>query len=1759
MATALQQQLAAIAANSTHQLDLKAQKTRHSKSLLFEPRIAASQNFDSIYQICLDGFEELCQLDARFLTFAKTLFSEQSKNEDRSQMTAAENRDLDAVIDRFLGLLGGRLLLKPAVKAAEWLIRRFRTHEHNTEAMLFTFLPYHASPIFPVLLSILPEELPSNFRFLHPYVASRQSPPRHVIVAAASNQSAFFTTFSHRVLEVAKLKYQSALLIGFWASVTAQAVNGMVDSTRSGREAIRRQREEDLLLRVLPVLQMALGIQGVAELYLATCMIITILATRLPLEEKVLNAMLEAIAGGWTSHTIEDGITCLAVVAEEKQSPSLTEPVTRAVLKVEEAPAILARVALLCRTDKLLVGLCSGATSMIRQHKSDNASPFLAKLLASDVLAETQKALVIARLDDALKATDPKRRIEKSENGKALLSIVRAAKDRADPKMKKLLDKEATKVETSERAMRKPETVAFDAASLPKLPSDKHSFLAHQSLELSTEFVSRFKQISSTPADVNKFLSAPQLDREGSATSPKFLTFLAHVWCTDGAIDPRTSALENAEAEIDKFLRHDKSNLDLQGLLPYCVSALADDEQAVRVAAASLCMHLSELVEKNSSRAKSGQTGHVWAKESIYGPSSSKLTWLSNADHQAFFVSVLNPMLDDCIIDGSYLTRGLADVLDASSHGHAGKTLKSVTRTNFVNFLAHHACESAVMPCKLKILGVLQNVGKIAGPARVDILLPYVQDVLKRPDATSTRAEKVTLLRSLLSNVTARSSEEIEFLKSLAVDQPELVETSGMGFNRIREIWPNFKDAAQNELADWLLDLCLQDGLNDEVQTEALATIQDVPLSSAVLVHLTESIPAASDIQDQPPSAKKLRLSRNSELAKSNVAAADKLNIAIRKMTLVLDIVENSTPGDHPKLLRGLFYMLSELHHYKTLVGSELAYLQGSLMSSLLSVVDSIRQSSDTNIDRSIVRADLIVECVRTTSSTQVHHAALLLMSSLASWAPDLVLHSVMPLFTFMSSTILKQGDDYSAHVTDQTVARIIPPLAASLKKSGKDLISGAADLLLSFTAAFEHIPIHRRSGLFKHLVDKLGAEESLFAIVALLIDRYPDEPSLPMFISELMNGFPNVVQLQATKQYLDLVSDSLRSKRGLSDQILMFNEKSRAEAKLATSVLLKGLAEVVSLNTLQKSLAKELKIGGSQAEELRVLYSEVLEKAMQLTLQLKDDTVIRPSSDQLLSALLSLMPTNDFIEASAKLMQGGTDEIRQQVFRSLEKRAGLAKRGDASMQQVFIDVLPNCIWFITEAQSEQTRHAAIACIDQIAEKFGKTDKEAVLEAAQHISGKAALQSDSNDLRVISTLCLATMVEVLEEEFLPIAPTALNKTLEYLQQMTTKGTVDPSLFNAIFALLENLLDHTELVLSGKYLDTVLALSCRSLAFGEAQAAVVQQFCDRAAKKLAPSYCLATLVNTWAAAVDFGFPSLQLLVGMLQRLVKHHSKSNVTENIEPIFTLLQSSFDIRSLHEASDSSTEDEDDLAQMDVLVNSAAMSVVLKLNDATFRPFYNSLIEWAMTPTLRKHRARTVARCTSVYSFTFTLFEQLKSLVTSYAGSLLTNARELLESLDVSITNEANLVDLVTQALASSFRHDQDGYWQSPAHFDAIAKPLLAQLAHSEVHAAEDHAIPAIRDLAAAAISPDHYRAMNTVIMSYMRHEDSEVRLAAVKCERAITEKLNIDWLTMLPEMLPVINELQEDDDGQVERETLRWMKQMEDITGQSIQDMLR
>lgn len=98
-----------------------------------------------------------------------------------------------------------------------------------------------------------------------------------------------------------------------------------------------------------------------------------------------------------------------------------------------------------------------------------------------------------------------------------------------------------------------------------------------------------------------------------------------------------------------------------------------------------------------------------------------------------------------------------------------------------------------------------------------------------------------------------------------------------------------------------------------------------------------------------------------------------------------------------------------------------------------------------------------------------------------------------------------------------QTMESVIPPLVKSVHERKENPITGTMELLFSFVAAFEHIPSQRRLGLFKSLADKLGTTEFLFALLILLLDKYPDDEMVRSFAADLTGAYDALTQLQVS------------------------------------------------------------------------------------------------------------------------------------------------------------------------------------------------------------------------------------------------------------------------------------------------------------------------------------------------------------------------------------------------------------------------------------------------------------------------------------------------------------------------------------------------------------------------------------------------------------------------------------------------------------------
>jgi U3 small nucleolar RNA-associated protein 10 len=636
-------------------------------------------------------------------------------------------------------------------------------------------------------------------------------------------------------------------------------------------------------------------------------------------------------------------------------------------------------------------------------------------------------------------------------------------------------------------------------------------------------------------------------------------------------------------------------------------------------------------------------------------------------------------------------------------------------------------------------------------------------------------------------------------------------------------------------------------------QAEAMELLRSVNLTTDILLSFLNQLPTAAQLADMPPATKRRRVSHG-EIAKTPVQDMKSLTGAVHKVSFVLQMVDNSNPEKHVALLPGLFNALSELQHFKSQVGSELGYLQGLVLSSLLSIMKAHKSDPRLKLDRSAVRADLLVDCVQKTASPQVQNAALLLIANLASTAPELV-----PIFTFMGSSVLRQNDEYSAHVIKQTIAEVIPPLIASLRKEKGGPVTGAAELLLSFIAAYEHVPAHRRKGLYTSLVQTLGPEDFLFAVLGMLADKYGATESIKEFSVDLASSFSVDVQLQTAVKYLDLAADLLKPRPTISAVLLGSSESSTTDGSRSALTQLTLLPHLLSEKKLIDQTARLLQRDDMDASRVRELYSTLLENLLSLADQVKADKKLHNACGNVLERVLGLLSTSEFVKSVESLLDRPNEELRRKILRSLEVRVDQEKQSNVAARQAMLAFLPQLTAIIRESGDILYKHIAVSCVDKIAEKYGKKDLDAVTVAAETIAGEKCLGQDDERLQVMSLLCLASLVDILKEGIVSVLPIAIPAALKYMAKTVEEGGQNDKLHNAGYAFVNALVEHLPYMISGSYLDTLLVISNKSAeADLEAEADESRIAClDLAAKQIDAKNMFTALQKNWSIATECG--------------------------------------------------------------------------------------------------------------------------------------------------------------------------------------------------------------------------------------------------------------------------------------------------------------
>lgn len=153
-------------ARQLSQLQTEIRVGKGRASLLFHAREAEEHDLHTIYDIGCNGFAEVAQLNPLTADFSTDLFGPTWKELDRDTQDAATNAAINSRISAFLRVLAPHMLSRAAHKCLEYLIRRFKVHVYNIDALLEAALPFHESTFFGRLVQIL--ELSSACRALGP-------------------------------------------------------------------------------------------------------------------------------------------------------------------------------------------------------------------------------------------------------------------------------------------------------------------------------------------------------------------------------------------------------------------------------------------------------------------------------------------------------------------------------------------------------------------------------------------------------------------------------------------------------------------------------------------------------------------------------------------------------------------------------------------------------------------------------------------------------------------------------------------------------------------------------------------------------------------------------------------------------------------------------------------------------------------------------------------------------------------------------------------------------------------------------------------------------------------------------------------------------------------------------------------------------------------------------------------------------------------------------------------------------------------------------------------------------------------------------------------------------------------------------------------------------------------------------------------------------------------------------------------------------
>ncbi|EKM74924.1 hypothetical protein AGABI1DRAFT_123475 [Agaricus bisporus var. burnettii JB137-S8] len=1202
------------------------------------------------------------------------------------------------------------------------------------------------------------------------------------------------------------------------------------------------------------------------------------------------------------------------------------------------------------------------------------------------------------------------------------------------------------------------------------------------------------------------------------------LVFLAGVWTspTSFASDDNSLLQEVALLHAAAFLEAhvlEADGMDFQTILPAVLVGLQNQATGVRKAAIECLSRIRLISEK---KLKS-----VYKFDEVYGDVKDTLQYLDQDDLKRYLTHLVSNQ-QHMVQDHTYLRIAHAEHLRPAK-GDRNKDIGY--KNSIMYYLLSHVNALGLEAVKIEIL---QSLSLVSSKMKATSLLPSVEALLnQRGDA----ALACLLVSSIDASSVAQLNDGVGELWNVYLQlleqylQPSVDSASREVLLRIleTEIFAKLVYEKQVAVCEVVFKTIVHEA--DVVYGKKLlsAVIQSVPLM-VELLNTYAPIPQGST----PRAAKRVK-----------TAEPPGEETTVHQLTLLAEILGTKSLPGSLDLVSALLDTLSKVIQSSSGLRAEANYIEQMLMSAIENAAANIPERP--SVTPSVIRVDVLVEIIRVVGNPQTFNQALLLMASLARLAPESVLHNVMPVFTFMGSNVFHRDDTYSFSVVQKTIDGIVPVMALSLKNANADSLSlyiASRDFIRVFTDAANHIPRHRRTNFFVHLVEVLGEEHFLAPVSMLLAEKSSnrvvrqsqDEISATLALPiALLRHVAVETQVSTLLEILREVQRLVTCLRDPANKVsTLLDHVTDGEAAVPTGTYAKRaqtltalIGQVIQSNTLAN-------LSQATKQLLNILVSDLIKLAtIEDAASGTKSSGVALAAQKTLGKILSAMPAKDFMNSIEFMLTSDSEIIHNGALELSSER--IPKIGDSVRNEITVTIgnIVTSIVRLLARENLTLRMHCLKALTSIASTAVPKEEGSLTTALPSILAALSIP----DLAVHALDTLIHLSTKLGPRLIPFFKDIVNKTSMFLEN------ADDILLGKSTAVLHGLLISIPTFWGSDALTKIMILYMdHSRTNAGSPKPPMSSLMKTVTKKVPTKTLLPNLVDVWvAASSNKNLDRIAAYSNVLARAIRHAPRASVIEQIRGFSRIFLEALDIVK-------GSNLEETKAEQQVIL--AFRELVIKLNESTFRPVFRRLYDWAFVD-----ENADVARKVTFFHTYSSLLDFFKALMVPYTSTLLKTLETHLKSFANSDDDElpALWVSLVT-TLTKTLTYDDGGFWRDDK-LRQISFPVIQQVPLcTKLSGEHDMRVLLQQCLEAIVENTSDEAVLKTInldLLMHTRSENAKIRHFALTCSGSLWRSHGGKLLGFVPETATFIADCGEDENDTVVRESFKLKEAVESVAG--------